>query len=279
VSQQPARPDYSGPGNTDLNGTSLEGKIVLITGAARAIGRATALRLSRQGAAVAVHYRTNAQLAESLASAIRAENRKVLLVQGDVTEESQVKSIVAQVNDKLGPVDILVNNAASFYPGELADFKESEMDSMWRTNVIGPVHLIRLVVEGMKERRSGRIVNITSAAGLGTSITGTTFYSATKAALAMLTRRFAMELGPYGITVNAVSPGFIPTEASLAGRTGQVAQERIDMFTSRSMLRRVGVPEDIAYAVSFFVAPAAGFITAQVLSVDGGRMDFITHAG
>jgi len=279
VSQQPARPDYSGPGSTDLNGTSLEGKIVLITGAARAIGRATALRLSRQGAAVAVHYRTNAQLAESLASAIRAENRKVLLVQGDVTEESQVKAIVAQVNDKLGPVDILVNNAASFYPGELADFKESEMDSMWRTNVIGPVHLIRLVVEGMKERRSGRIVNITSAAGLGTSIAGTTFYSATKAALAMLTRRFAMELGPYGITVNAVSPGFIPTEASLAGRTGQVAQERIDMFTSRSMLRRVGVPEDIAYAVSFFVAPAAGFITAQVLSVDGGRMDFITHAG
>jgi len=203
----------------------------------------------------------------------------VLIVQGDVTEESQVKSIVAQVNDKLGPVDILVNNAASFYPGELADFKESEMDSMWRTNVIGPVHLIRLVVEGMKERRSGRIVNITSAAGLGTSITGTTFYSTTKAALAMLTRRFAMELGPYGITVNAVSPGFIPTEASLAGRTGQVAQERIDMFTSRSMLRRVGVPEDIAYAVSFLVAPAAGFITAQVLAVDGGRMDFITHAG
>jgi len=279
VSQQPARPDYSGPGKSDINGTSLEGKIALITGAARAIGRATALRLSRQGATLAVHYRTNAELAESLASAIRAENRKVLLVQGDVTEESQVKSIVAQVNDKLGPVDILVNNAASFYPGELADFKETEMDSMWRTNVIGPVHLIRLVVEGMKERRSGRIVNITSAAGLGTSITGTTFYSATKAALAMLTRRFAMELGPYGITVNAVSPGFIPTEASLAGRTGQVAQERIDMFTSRSMLRRVGVPEDIAYAVSFLVAPAAGFITAQVLAVDGGRMDFITHAG
>ncbi len=279
MSQQPARPDYSGPGKSDINGTSLEGKIALITGAARAIGRATALRLSRQGATLAVHYRTNAELAESLASAIRAENRKVLLVQGDVTEESQVKSIVAQVNDKLGPVDILVNNAASFYPGELADFKESEMDSMWRTNVIGPVHLIRLVVEGMKERRSGRIVNITSAAGLGTSITGTTFYSATKAALAMLTRRFAMELGPYGITVNAVSPGFIPTEASLAGRTGQVAQERIDMFTSRSMLRRVGTPEDIAYAVSFLVAPAAGFITAQVLSIDGGRMDFITHAG
>jgi 3-oxoacyl-[acyl-carrier protein] reductase len=279
VSQQPARPDYSGPGKSDVNGTSLEGKIALITGAARAIGRATALRLSRQGATLAVHYRTNAELAESLASAIRAENRKVLLVQGDVTEESQVKSIVAQVSDKLGPVDILVNNAANFYPGELADFKEPEMDSMWRTNVIGPVHLIRLVVEGMKERRSGRIVNITSAAGLGTSIAGTTFYSATKAALAMLTRRFAMELGPYGITVNAVSPGFIPTEASLGGRSGQAAQERIDMFTSRSMLRRVGIPEDIAYAVSFFVAPAAGFITAQVLSVDGGRMDFITHSG
>jgi 3-oxoacyl-[acyl-carrier protein] reductase len=262
-----------------VDGTSLEGKIVLITGAARAIGRATALRLSRLGAAVAVHYRTNAELANSLASLIRDEGRRVLLVQGDVTEESQVKSIVAEVYEKLGPVDILVNNAANFYPGELADFKESEMDSMWRTNVIGPVHMIRSVVDGMKERRFGRIVNITSAAGLGTAIPGTTFYSATKAALAILTRRFAMELGPFGITVNAVSPGFIPTEQSLAGRTGQVAQERIDMFASRSMLRRVGVPEDIAHAVAFFVAPGAGFITAQVLAVDGGRMDFITHAG
>jgi len=279
VSEQPVQAAYSGGGKADLNGTSLEGKIVLITGAARAIGRATALRLSRQGATVAVHYRTNAELAQSLASIIREEGRKVLLVQGDVTQESQVRSVVGEVQDKLGPIDILVNNAANFFPGELADFKESEMDSMWRTNVIGPVHMIRSVVDGMKERRFGRIVNITSAAGLGTAIAGTTFYSATKAALAILTRRFAMELGPYGITVNAVSPGFIPTEQSLAGRTGQVAQERIDMFASRSMLRRVGVPEDIAYAVSFFVAPAAGFITAQVLAVDGGRMDFITHAG
>jgi 3-oxoacyl-[acyl-carrier protein] reductase len=279
VSSQPAQPSYSGSERSNVDGTSLDGKIVLITGAARAIGRATALRLSRLGAAVAVHYRTNAELAKSLASIIREEGRRVLLVQGDVTQESEVKSIVAEVHENLGPVDILVNNAANFYPGQLADFKESEMDSMWRTNVIGPVHMIRSVVDGMKERRFGRIVNITSAAGLGTSIPGTTFYSATKAALGILTRRFAMELGPFGITVNAVSPGFIPTEQSLGGRTGQVALEHIDMFANRSMLHRVGVPEDIAHAVAFFVAPAAGFVTAQVLAVDGGRMDFMTHAG
>jgi NAD(P)-dependent dehydrogenase (short-subunit alcohol dehydrogenase family) len=250
----------------------------MVTGAGRGLGRAIALRLSMEGAAVVVHYRQSAAGAESLAAQIRAENRPVSLVSGDVTDPSQVKSMVAQVERELGPVSILVNNAVVFHPGELANLKSEEMAEMWRTNVNAPVHIIQSVAESMKARHFGRIINITSVAGFGTAVEGTTYYAATKAALAALTRRFAMDLGPYGITVNAVSPGFIPTEGSMGGRTGEQANSHIEFFAKRAMVRRVGKPEDIANAVAFLASPEASFITAQILAVDGGRLDFIGHS-
>jgi 3-oxoacyl-[acyl-carrier protein] reductase len=194
-----------------------------------------------------------------------------------LTNLSEIESVVAQVTHDLGPIDILVNNAAAFHPGGL-NLKDSQMEEMWRTNVGGPVHLVRLVAEGMKERKFGRIINITSAAAFGTSVEGTTFYAATKAALGILTRRFAMELGPYGITVNAVCPGFVPTEQTMSGRVENNAQEFIEFFAHRAMVGRVGSPEDIAYAVAFLASREASFITAQILTVDGGRMDYIGHA-
>lgn len=261
-----------------LQSTNLKERVALVTGAARGIGRAIALRLSMQGAAVAIHYRTNSELAESLASTIRSDGGKALVVSGDLTLESQASSVVSKVNSDLGPIDILVNNAAAFLLGELAELRDPEMERMWRTNVSGPVHLTRFVAEGMKDRGFGRIVNILSAAGFGTAVNGTTFYAATKAALSMLTRRLAMELGPYGVTVNAVAPGFVPTEMSLAGSEGDAVRKRIEFFASRTMLRRVGSPEDIAHAVEFLVSPEASFITAQILTVDGGRMDYIGHS-
>jgi 3-oxoacyl-[acyl-carrier protein] reductase len=120
-------------------------------------------------------------------------------------------------------------------------------------------------------------MNLTSAAAYGTRVPGTTFYAATKAAIVALTRRFAMELGPYGITVNAVSPGFIPTETSIRDRTSTELRSFVDDLAKVTMVGRVGSPEDIAHAVAFMVSPEAGFITAQVLTVDGGRMDYISH--
>lgn len=256
----------------------LAGKIALVTGAARGIGRAIALRLAEDGAAVAIHYRTSGALAESAESAIRSRGGSARVVQGDVSAARDVESIVAGVQRNLGPIDILVNNAVCFQPGNLADLNDPDMESMWRTNVGGPVHLIRLVAEGMKGRKFGRIINITSAAAFGTAVEGTTFYAATKAALVILTRRFAMELGPHGITVNAVSPGFVPTEQSMLGKAGDEARERIEQFAGRAMVRRVGTPEDIAHATAFLASPAASFITAQVVSVDGGRLDYIGHS-
>jgi len=165
-----------------------------------------------------------------------------------------------------------VNNAGVFRKGDLADFEQSQMDDMRDVNVDGLVRITRSVAGDMKARRWGRIVNITSIAGIGTSAVGTTFYAATKAAVITLTRRFALDLGPHGITVNAIAPGFIATD--MAAESGA----NFDAIAAKAMMRRVGTPDDIASAVSFLVSEQAGFITAQVLTVDGGRTDFIAHS-
>jgi 3-oxoacyl-[acyl-carrier protein] reductase len=144
--------------------------------------------------------------------------------------------------------------------------------------VDGVIHVTRAVVDGMKRSRSGRIVNITSVAAMGTAFAGTTFYAATKAEVAILTRRFALELGPSGITVNAIAPGYILTGMNTHGKTPVEIEAAANLMAAKTMLRRVGAAEDIASAVAFLVSPAAGFITAQILAVDGGRMDYISHA-
>ena len=179
--------------------------------------------------------------------------------------------------DRFGDVDILVNNAGMSFRGDLADFDFSLMDRMRRTNVDGLVHVTRGVVEGMKQRGFGRIVNLTSIAAAGTTMPGTTFYAATKAAVSTLTRRFAMELGPHGITVNAVAPGFILTDMVQGGRSPEQYRGIVEGIAAKTMVRRAGQPEDIANAVAFLVSPESGFVTAQVITVDGGRIDYIAH--
>jgi len=255
----------------------LKGKVALVTGGSRGIGRAVVRRLASQGAAVAINYLRSAAGAEELASEIRNGGGSALPVRADVGSESEVTAMLEAVLAGLGPVDILVNNAGVSYPSDLGHLDPGQADQMRRTNLDGVLHTTRAVAGPMKERRFGRIVNVTSIAAYGTTMRGTTYYAATKAAVMLLTRRFAMELGPYGITVNAVAPGFVVTDMTLQGRSPEQAEAMLNEVAGLAMMRRVGRPEDIAHAVAFLASPESGFVTAQTLVVDGGRMDYISH--
>jgi NAD(P)-dependent dehydrogenase (short-subunit alcohol dehydrogenase family) len=244
-------------------------RVALVTGASRGIGRAIALRLARDGAAVAVNYRERRAEADQVVEQITAAGGRAVAIAADVARAADCVSLVEQAQTHLGPIDILINNAGVLRRGDLLDFDFSQMEGMRNVNVDGLVRVTRAVAEGMKQRGWGRIVNLTSIAALGTSMAGTTFYAATKAAVIVLTRRFALDLGPHGITVNAIAPGFIMTD--MAGNTAG------DAMAARAMMRRVGKPDDIASAASFLVSEESGFITAQVLTVDGGRTDYIAH--
>jgi 3-oxoacyl-[acyl-carrier protein] reductase len=254
--------------------TSFEGRTALVTGASRGLGRAIALRLAAAGVAVGVNYREQVGAAEAVAREIRGRGGRALAVRADVGKPAEVHAMVARVVSALGTVDILVNNAGVSHSGDLGDFDDVQMDHMQRINVDGLVTLTRAVVDGMKARRFGRIVNVASVAALGTAIAGTTFYAATKAAVIALTRRFALDLGPHGVTVNAIAPGFVLTDMAATGRT----EADFAAMAARTMVRRIGQPEDVANAVAFLASPESGWITAQVLTVDGGRMDYIGHS-
>ncbi len=258
-------------------GSGFGGQTALVTGASRGLGREIARRLAEMGASVGVNYASRSAEAESLVSEIRASGGRALAVQADVGEPSQVQFMIERVAAELGPVSLLVNNAGVISRATLENFDPEDMQRMWRTNVDGVVHVTRAVVPGMKARRYGRIVNVSSIAAHGTAIPGTTFYAAAKAAVSILTRRFALELGREGITVNAVAPGFILTDMVRQGLSEQEFQVVVQRFCELSMLGRVGEPADVASAVAFLLARDSGFITGQILTVDGGRTDYIGH--
>jgi 3-oxoacyl-[acyl-carrier protein] reductase len=256
---------------------SMQGQTALVTGASRGLGRAIARGLAREGAAVCVNYVSRAGDAESLVEEISAAGGRAIAVRADVGDAAQVEEMAGRVERELGPVSILVNNAGVVYRATIESFEPAGMERMRRTNVDGLIHVTRAIVPGMKERRYGRIVNLSSIAGHGTTLPGSAFYAATKAAVMVLTRRFAMELGGFAITVNAVAPGFILTDMVKDGRSGEEYEQMVRRVGEKSMLGRVGDPEDIAHAVAFLAATESGFITAQTLTVDGGRMDYIGH--
>jgi 3-oxoacyl-[acyl-carrier protein] reductase len=252
-------------------------QVAVVTGGARGIGRATARLLAHRGAAVCVNYAMHSDAAEALVGEIAAAGGRAVAVAADVADSSAVEAMVARTESELGPATILVNNAGVSWRGTLDTYDRQEVARMRQINVEGVIHATRAVAAGMRARRYGRIVNVSSIAAIGTALPGNAFYAATKAEVAILTRRFAMELGPQGITVNAVAPGFVRTELTQRGRGAAdwVGTER--RFAAMAMLGRIGEPEDVANAIVFLASPASGWITAQMLTVDGGRMDYIGH--
>ena len=252
-------------------------QIALVTGGGRGIGRATARLLAARGAAVAVNYAANAEAAEAVAGEIKSAGGRAVAVGADVSDAAAVEAMIARVQSELGAPTILVNNAGIGAQMTLDTYEPERFARMRAVNVDGVVNCTRAVIGAMRAGKYGRIVNIASIAGIGTALPGNAFYAATKSAVMILTRRFAFELGPQGITVNAVAPGFVRTDMTQGGRgAGNWPAVEKDL-AARAMTGRIGEPEDIANAVAFLAAPESGWITAQVLTVDGGRMDYTGH--
>jgi NAD(P)-dependent dehydrogenase (short-subunit alcohol dehydrogenase family) len=249
-------------------------QVALVTGGGRGIGRAIARRLAREGASVCVNYVTRADAAESLVADILANGGRAIAVAADVSDDAAVEGMVDRVGAAFGPVTVLVNNAGIAHQGTLENYDSEKLERMRQVNADGVIHTTRAVMNDMRRQKYGRIVNITSIAALGTALPGNAFYAASKAEAQVLTLRFALELGPHGITVNAVAPGFIQTEAT-RGSNENAWKERARQIGEKAMLGRVGEPDDIANAVAFFASPEAGWVTGQVLAVDGGRMDYL----
>ena len=256
----------------------LEGRVALVTGGSRGIGRAACFDLATAGAAVAVNYRSREDAAQEVVAAIVEGGGRAEAYRADVGERAPVAAMVEQVVRDLGSVDILINNAGIVHRGTLLAYDDDEFDAMWQTNVKGVLHCAQAAAPLMVEKGWGRIINVASNAGIGTALAGTTLYAATKAAVLALTRRMAFELGSDGITVNAVLPGFTKTDMTAAGRSEEQFQAIADRMNANSVLGRgVGEPEEIAAAIAFLASPQAGFMTGQLLLADGGRTDYLSH--
>ncbi len=242
----------------------LDGKVALVTGGSRGIGRAIALRLATQGADVAFTYRGNAAAAADTTAAIEALGRRALAVQADAADGTSADTAVKAVLEALGKVDILVNNAGITRDDLIMRMSAEAWNDVIDTNLSGAFWMTKAITRPMLKARGGRIINITSVSGQAGQ-TGQANYSAAKAGLIGLTKATARELASRGITVNAVAPGFVLTEL-----TQDLPEALQAQITDRTPLGRFGTPEEIASAVAFLASDDAAYITGQVLAVDGG---------
>ena len=247
--------------------TGLQGKTALVTGAGRGIGRATAVRLARDGARVAINFKGNTAAAEETKRAVEAAGSTAALVQGDVSIDAEADRVV---KDALafgeGKLEILVNNAGITRDNLLLRMSAEDWDAVLDLNLRGAFLVTRAVLRPMMKQRSGRIVNVSSISGVMGN-PGQANYSAAKAGLIAFTKTIAREMAIRNITANAVAPGFVPTDL-----TSIVPQAVQDAMLKQIPLGRFGTAEDVANAIAFFVSDEASYITGQVLIVDGGMV-------
>ncbi len=239
-------------------------RVALITGGSRGIGRAIAESLAKQGHQVAVNYVSNRSAADEAVAAIKAAGGTAVAVQGDVGDEDSVAALVEQVQEQLGPIEILVNNAGITRDDLLMRMKPDAWDAVIQTNLKSVFLCSKAAMRGMLRARWGRIINISSVAGVYGNA-GQANYAAAKAGVIGFTKSLAKEIGSRGITVNAVAPGFIETDmtAALGEGAAEAAEKQITMG-------RLGRPEEVASAVGYLASEEASYVTGQTIVVDGG---------
>ncbi|MDR7417535.1 MAG: 3-oxoacyl-[acyl-carrier-protein] reductase [Armatimonadota bacterium] len=244
----------------------LRDQVAVVTGASGGIGSRIALALAREGAALVVHYRRNAEAAARVVAEIEAAGGRAIARPGDLADPEQAATVVAAATEAYGRLDVLVNNAGVTRDGLVLRMKDEDWQTVVQTNLTATFYCIRAALREFVRQRRGRIINIVSTAGQGGNA-GQANYVAAKAGVIGLTRAVAREVGSRGITVNAVAPGYIE-----AGMTERLAPEVTARYMAQIPLGRAGSPDDVAAAVVFLASADAGYITGQVLNVDGGMV-------
>ena len=244
----------------------LEGKIALVTGASRGIGRAVALTLAKEGAKVAINYAGNEKAAEEVKKAIEDAGGEAFVIGADVSKSEEAENLIAKTVEKFGGLDILVNNAGITRDGLLARMKDEDFDAVINTNLKGVFYTTRAATKIMMKAKKGRVINMASVVGI-IGNAGQANYSAAKAGVIGFTKTVAKELAGRGITANAVAPGFIETDM-----TAVLSDKAKEAMEANIPLKRGGKPEDVANAVLFLASDMASYITGQVINVDGGMV-------
>ncbi|APY89414.1 3-oxoacyl-ACP reductase FabG [Streptomyces alfalfae] len=252
--------------------STTEQRVAVVTGGARGIGAATAVRLAAEGRAVAVIDLDEAACKDTV-ERITAAGGKALAVGCDVSDEAQVEAAVARIAEELGAPTILVNNAGVLRDNLLFKMSAGDWDTVMNVHLRGAFLMSRAVQKHMVDANFGRIVNLSSSSALGNR--GQANYAAAKAGLQGFTKTLAKELGKFGVTANSVAPGFIVTEMTkaTADRVGMDFEEFQTAAATQIPVQRVGRPEDIANAIAFFTGDAAGFVSGQVMYVAGGPLN------
>jgi 2-hydroxycyclohexanecarboxyl-CoA dehydrogenase len=244
-------------------------KVAIVTGAASGIGLAVAQRLARDGAAVAL-LDLDAEAVEAAAAKVRADGGTALAVRVDVAVRASIDAAYAQVREELGPIAILVNSAGIDGFKRFLNITAEQWERILAVNLTGTFHCCQAAVPDMLDAGWGRIVNISSSSAQGGQPL-MTHYVASKAGVIGFTKALALELGPEGITVNTIPPGFIDTPMSRRSEEKGLLGDTIENHAARTPVRRAGLPEDIAAACAYLVSEEAGYVTGQVIGVNGGR--------
>lgn len=250
----------------------LNGMRILVTGAGKGIGKEIASTLAEEGAMVAANYnKTVPEFPDSI-------NDRIKPYRADISNRDEVAKMGKKVREEMGGLDGIVNNAGIWYLFPFEEFDEEKFDAIMDTNLKGTIYTTMEFLPDLKRSNRASVVNIASNAGVGTSALNTTAYSISKAAVIMFTKRMALEMEKYKIRFNAVAPGWIKTDLTIGGKSLSEIETLEKSFIERSTVCRTGQPEDVAHLVSYLISEKSSFMNGQVLVIDGGRKDNLTHS-